>query len=80
MSVFFISVVFFSPVWINGVESERHRYPRAELLIEAAELVKPEIAKQFTILDLTSSEETGPPTDCQARQPPLSKRTPSKSQ
>jgi 3-mercaptopyruvate sulfurtransferase SseA len=26
-------------------------YPRAELLIEAAELAKPEVAKQFRILD-----------------------------
>jgi thiosulfate/3-mercaptopyruvate sulfurtransferase len=32
-------------------------YPRAELLIEASELAKPEIAKQFHLLDVRSPEK-----------------------
>lgn len=40
----------------KGTAAAEYRYPRSELLLEPAELAKPEVARQFTILDVRSEE------------------------
>src|SRR5438105_4250639 len=46
MSLLF-AVLIFSP----GVAGESKNYPRANLLLEPSELTKPDVAKEFRILD-----------------------------
>jgi thiosulfate/3-mercaptopyruvate sulfurtransferase len=46
-----LSLLHAALLLVTSADEKPARYPRAELLIEAAELAKPETAKQFRILD-----------------------------
>lgn len=53
MSLFLLGVLCLSASGTgeSGAGEQKSRYPRADLLVEAEELAKPEVAKQFVILD-----------------------------
>src|SRR6266849_9334904 len=59
MSLFLVSVLFLSANWTRELEAPERmgQYPRANLLVDVEELAKPEIAKQFLVLDARGKEK-----------------------
>jgi thiosulfate/3-mercaptopyruvate sulfurtransferase len=52
-----MSSIFIILILMGRFAEEPARYPRADLLLEPAELLKPEVAKQFQVLDARPKEE-----------------------
>ena len=51
------SLVFSVALWsVVGLAADRQEFPRPKLLLEPTELAKPEVARQFTVLDVRSEE------------------------
>ena len=64
MSLFLFSILLYPSALPGEPEAGQkpNRYPCADLLVEAAELAKPEVVRQFRILDGAASTSISPVT------------------